>query len=116
MAQRRFLVKLAMAYMALVFLPIVGAAQPLLPHTLHIDTEKGMGISVSYPDDWSVAQPTMNTRVILNVPADLQETVAPTVRVQIGYLARPDHVDAVSQLAEYANESRRPSTFLKIGG
>src|SRR5437899_8994214 len=95
MAQRRFLVKLAIAYMALVFLPLVGAAQPLLPHTLHIDTEKGMGISVSYPDDWSVAQPTMNTWVIRNVPADQQETVAATVQVQIGSFERTDYADAV---------------------
>src|SRR5206468_12529272 len=99
-------------------------AQALLSHTLHIDAEKGIslsypaekGISISYPDRWSVAQPTGNSWVILNVPADQQDTVTPTVRILIGYLERIDHADAVSQLAEYANESLTPSTFLAIGG
>jgi len=102
------------AYLALAFLPIVCAAQPLKAHTLRIDTDKS--ISVSYPDLWSVAQPTMNSWVILNVPEDQQNTATPTVRVVIGYLPRIDHADAVSQLAEYAHESNLPSTFLAIGG
>ena len=42
--------------LALLLLPIAGAAQALLPHTLHIDADKG--ISISYPDGWSTAQPT----------------------------------------------------------
>jgi hypothetical protein len=115
MSKRRPVIRIAIACMALVFLPIVGVAGPLLPQTLHIDTEHE-GISVRYPADWSVAQPTMNTGVISNAPADQQETAAPSVRIQIGYLERTDHADAVSQLAEYANESRTPSTFLTIGG
>jgi len=115
MSHSRLLVTLAIASMALVCLPIMGAAQPLLSHTLHIATAQ-QGISVGYPDGWSVAQPTSNTWVLLNVPADQQETVTPTVRVQIGYGERPDHADAVSQLTEFANESGRPSTFLAIGG
>jgi hypothetical protein len=115
MSKGRLLIKLAMPYMALVVLPSVAAASSPLLHTLHIDTEN-QGISVSYPDDWSVAQPTVNTQVILNVPADQQESAAPTVRVVIGYLERVDHADAVSQLAEYARESPTPSVFLAIGG
>jgi hypothetical protein len=102
------------AYLALAFLPIVCAAQPLKAHTLRIDTDKS--ISVSYPDLWSVAQPTMNSWVILNVPEDQQNSATPTVRVVIGYLPRIDHADAVSQLAEYAKESRVNSVFLAIGG
>jgi hypothetical protein len=90
------------------------SAQALLPHRLRIDSEKE--ISVSYPEGWSVAQPAENSWVILNVPADQQDTATPTVRVLIGYLERTDHADAVSQLAEYANESHTPSTFLAIGG
>src|SRR2546422_11487362 len=84
------------------------------PHTLSMDAEKG--ISVGYPEGWSTAQPTMTSWVVLNVPADQQDTATPTVRVVIGYLDRPDHADAVSQLAEYANESRKLTTFLTIGG
>jgi hypothetical protein len=34
----------------------------------------------------------------------------------IGYLERRDHAEAVSELAEYAQESRIPPTFLAIGG
>ena len=80
-----FLGAIATACVTLAFLPIESAAQrlmPYTPHTLSIDAEKG--IFVNYPKGWSVAQPTMNTWVILNVPADQQESVAPTVRVQIG--------------------------------
>jgi hypothetical protein len=50
------------------------------------------------------------------VPPDQQDTQVPTVRLSIGYLERPDHGDALSQLAEYANESGVSSTFLVIGG
>src|SRR6266446_387014 len=74
------------------------------------------GITMRFPEGWSAAQPTLNSWVILNVPADQQDTATPTVRVLIGYLDRPDHADAVSQLAEYANESRKLTTFLTIGG
>jgi hypothetical protein len=95
-------------------LSIESSAQTVLPHTASIDDKKG--ISVSYPDGWSVAQPTLNSWVILNVPADQQDTTPPTVRVTIGYLERLDHGDAVSQLAEYANESSVSPAFLTIGG
>jgi hypothetical protein len=74
------------------------------------------GITVRYPENWSVGQPTLNSWVILNVAADQQDTAKPTVRVAIGYLERVDHADAVNQLAEYAHESHNPSTFLTIGG
>src|SRR2546428_9275748 len=74
------------------------------------------GITMRFPEGWSAAQPTLNSWVILNVPADQQDTATPTVRVVIGYLQRIDHDDAVSQLAEYANESGTPPTFLVIGG
>ncbi len=74
------------------------------------------GITLHVPEGWSVAQPTLNSRVILNVPMGQQDTATPTVRVVITYLERIDHADAVSKLAEYANESSQPSTFLAIGG
>ncbi len=102
------------AALLLGFLSIETSAQTVLPHTASIYDKKG--ISVSYPDGWSLAQPSLNSWVILNVPADQQDTITPTVRVTIGYLERPDHGDAVSQLAEYANESSVSSTFLTIGG
>src|SRR5712692_189207 len=85
--------RIAPAVIVLVLLPIVCAAQPLLPRTLDL----GNGISVSYPAGWSVAQPALNSWVILNVPADLQDIATPTVRVVIGYLERVDHAEAVSQ-------------------
>jgi len=95
-------------------LSIESMAQTVLPHTTSIYDKKG--ISVSYPDGWSLAQPALNSWVILNVPADQQDTATPTVRVTIGYLERKDHADALSQLAEYAKESSVSSTFLAIGG
>jgi hypothetical protein len=74
------------------------------------------GITVRYPEGWSVGQPTLNSWVILNVPASRQHTAKPTVRVVIGYLQRIDHADALNQLAQYVNESSQPATFLTIGG
>jgi hypothetical protein len=74
------------------------------------------GISIRFPENWSTAQPTQNSWVIINVPVEQQDTTTPSVRMMIGYLERSSHADAVSQLAEYANESRKPSTFLAIGG
>jgi len=94
------------------FLSIEGTAQQLLPNTLLLDE----GISVRYPDGWSVGQPAMHSWVLLNVPADQQQTVEPTVQVAIGYLVRTDADDALSQLTEYENESATPPTLLTIGG
>jgi len=89
------------------------APSALLPNTASIyDTS----VSISYPAGWSVTQAMANTWAIVNVPAGQRETVTPSVQMLIGYLERTDHADAVSQLAEYANESRVPSTFLAIGG
>jgi hypothetical protein len=85
-----------------------------LTHTLVIDADRGL--AVSYPEAWSAAQPTMNSWVILNVPSDQLAAATPTVRIVIGYLERTDHADAVSQLAEYANESRARARFLAIAG
>jgi hypothetical protein len=97
---------------------LVGQGQPTqastpLTQTLSI---REKGITVRFPQGWSVGQPTVNSWVILNVPAEKQDTAKPTVRLVIGYLERIDHADAVSQLAEYANESSQRSTFLAIGG
>jgi len=92
----------------------VGQSQPQpLTKSLIIPAK---GITVRFPENWSAAQPTQNSWVILNVPNDQQDTAKPTVRVAIGYLERVDHADAVSQLIEYANESSEPATFLTIGG
>jgi hypothetical protein len=97
---------------------LVGQAQPTQPskpltETLSI---REKGITLRFPQGWSVGHPTANSWVILNVPADKQDTAKPTVRVVIGYLERINHADAVSQLAEYASESTQRSTFLTIGG
>lgn len=95
-------------------LPIEGWAQAALPYSATLYDKKG--ISISYPDGWSLAQPSLDSWVVLNVPPDQQDTQVPTVRLSIGYLERPDHGDALSQLAEYANESSVSPTFLVIGG
>jgi hypothetical protein len=97
---------------------LIGQGQPaqaskMLTKTVSIGAK---GITLRFPENWSVGQPTLNSWVILNVPAGQQKTTKPTVRVVIGYLERTDHADAVSQLAEYAKESSQPSTFLAIGG
>jgi hypothetical protein len=76
----------------------------------------GQEVSLRYPDDWSLVQPTANTWAVLNVRADQLETVEPTVRVRISYLDRNDHTGSVSDLAEIANEYAAPSRFLAIGG
>src|SRR5438045_9124029 len=99
--RRLFEFRIAMTvFSALLLSPVMGAAQPLLPHTLHIDADKG--ISISYPDRWSVAQPTANTCAILNVPADQHAAVEPAVRVQIGYGRRNEQADAGTPLARLA--------------
>jgi hypothetical protein len=97
---------------------LIGQAQPsqaskVVTKTLNVGAK---GITVKYPEGWSTGQPTLSSWVILNVPASQQNIAKPTVRVLIGYLERPDHADAVKQLAEYANEFSQPSTFLAIGG
>ena len=97
---------------------LIGQGQPsqaskMLTKTVNIGAK---GITLRFPENWSVGQPTLNSWVILNVPASQLKTTKPTVRVVIGYLDRTDHADAVSQLAEYAKESSQPSTFLAIGG
>jgi hypothetical protein len=89
--------------------PHLGA----VPHTLSLAAEE---LSIRLPDDWSLVHPTANSWVVLNVPADQLETGAPTVRVQIGYLARSDHAAAVGELAEITGEYATPSRFLAIGG
>ena len=89
--------------------PRLGA----LPHTLSLPAEE---VSIQYPDEWSLAHPTANTWVVLNVPADQLDRVGPTVRVHIGYLERSDHAGAVRELAEIANEYATQSRFLTIGG
>ena len=97
---------------------LIGQGQPVQPSKMLTKTVSigAKGITLRFPENWSVGQPTLNSWVILNVPAGHQETTKPTVRVVIGYLERTDHADAVSQLAEYAKESSQPPTFLAIGG
>jgi hypothetical protein len=84
-----------------------------LAHTLSLPAQE---LSIRYPDDWSLVHPTANTWVLLNVRADQLETVEPTVRVQVGYLARSDHSAAVRELAGIAGEYATRSRFLAIGG
>ena len=78
---------------------LIGQGQPaqvskMLTKTVSIGTK---GITLRFPENWSVGQPTLNSWVILNVPAGQQKTTKPTVRLVIGYLERTDHADAVSQ-------------------
>ncbi|HXH28601.1 MAG TPA: hypothetical protein VNL37_06110 [Candidatus Polarisedimenticolia bacterium] len=102
------------AAFATLLIPTFLAAAQALTHTVRLDSARE--ISVSYPDGWSIARPTPQSWVILDVPADEQETATPTVRILVGYGIRTDHPGAVRELLEYARESSAPSTFLAIGG
>ena len=66
---------------------LIGQVQPaqaskVLTKTVSIGAK---GITLRYPEGWSVGQPTLNSWVILNVPAGQQETTKPTVRSVIGF-------------------------------
>jgi hypothetical protein len=117
----RIIISLAFCLFAIVLSLFAAGVLPSPPQPPSKPLTKSLSIAakditVRFPEDWSAAQPTLNSWVILNVPTDQQDTATPTVRVAIGYLERIDHADAVSQLVEYANESPQPSTFLTIGG
>jgi hypothetical protein len=76
-----------MVALALGLLSVETSAQTTaLPHTARLDAETG--ISVSYPEGWSIGQPTKNSWVLLNVPTEKQENTEPTVRISIGYIER----------------------------
>jgi len=92
----------------------VAQGSPALTQTLYIDAE---GITVSYPEGWSVAPKRFtNTHELINVPADQQDTVEATARIKIRIQTRTDHAEAVHELQEIATEVDSPSTFLAIGG
>jgi uncharacterized repeat protein (TIGR01451 family) len=100
---------------AFLALPSQGTAQgtPLV-HTLTIDA---LGMSVSYPDGWSVPpQRLVNMHELINVPANQQDTLEATARVKITTETRTDHAGAVRRLQEIAAEASSSSTFLSIGG
>src|SRR5260370_7273009 len=80
-------------------LSIESMAQTVLPHTTSIYDKKG--ISVSYPDGWSLAQPALNSWVILNVPADQQDTATPPVRPTIDSSSRKHHSHAPTPLPHH---------------
>ena len=109
-----FLGAIAASLISLGSFSVVSEAQTTMPHMAKLQADKG--VTVGYPDGWSLGQPSQNSWTIVNVPADKQQTTEPTVRVAIGYLDRPNHAEAVSQLLEYAKESRVNAKFLSIGG
>src|SRR6266403_275698 len=81
---------------------LIGQNQPAQANTALTNafSISAKSITFRYPDGWSVGQPTLNSWVILNVPANQQDSAKPTVRVAISYLERTNHADAVNQLTE----------------
>jgi Abnormal spindle-like microcephaly-assoc'd, ASPM-SPD-2-Hydin/CARDB len=100
---------------ALLGLARAGAAQtPSLPNVLNIQP---FGISIRYPDGWSVAPKRYdNLDELINVPADQQGIAAETARLKIRVQSRTDHNEALQELQDIVNEVSSPSTFLAIGG
>jgi hypothetical protein len=97
-------------------LPFWSEAQgvPPLTRTFSINN---LGITMSYPDSWSVApRRFINTYELINVPAAQQHALMATARVKIRVQTRTDHAEAVHELQEIAAEVNSPSTFLAIGG
>jgi len=103
------------ACLALATLPSQSPAQGVaLPNRHDIPT---LGISLRYPDGWSVApRRYANMEELIDVPADRQNTVEETARLKIRTQSRTDHNEAISELREIAAEVSSPSTFLAIGG
>jgi uncharacterized repeat protein (TIGR01451 family) len=121
---KRFLVAVLLAgtgiclfCLALITGPSRSEAQkpPVLTQTLSIDVE-GMGITVSYPEGWSVSpKQFINMKELINVAADQQNTLQATASIKIRSQTRTDHAEALHELKEIAAEVDSPSTFLNIG-
>ena len=105
----------AAACLALATLPSRSPAQEVaLPNRYDIPN---LGVSIRYPDDWSIAPKRYaNMEALINVPADQQNTIGETARIRIRTQSRTDHNEAISELREVAAEVSTPSTFLTIGG
>ena len=98
------------------FGPVGAQSLAPLTQTLSIDSDS-MGITISYPDDWSVAPKRFTNMVeLINVPADQQNVSPITAGVKVRTQSRTDHTEAVGELKEIAAEVSSPSTFLSIGG
>ena len=121
---KRFLVAVLVAgtgiclfCLALITGPSKSEAQkpPVLTQTLSFEVG-GMGITVSYPEGWSVS-PTqfINMKELINVAANQQNTLQPTASIRIRSQTRTDHAEAVHELKEIAAEVDSPSRFLNIG-
>jgi uncharacterized repeat protein (TIGR01451 family) len=103
--------------LALITGPSRSEAQehPVLTQTLSIKVES-MGITVSYPEGWSVSpKQFINMKELINVAANQQNTLPATASIKIRSQTRTDHAEAVHELKEIAAEVNSPSTFLNIG-
>lgn len=102
------------ALASLLLLSSPGLAQQVLPNKLDI---KAGGITIRYPADWSSPPKRFaNMDELINVPADKQDAVEATARIQITAVTRTDHAEAARELREIASENTSPSTFVRIGG
>jgi hypothetical protein len=94
--------------------PSLVDAASRLPNTLTIDS---LGLTLHYPDGWSVApQQLANMWQLVNVPADQQDVRVATAWVNIGATPRVDHTESLRELRSVADQVSAPSAFLAIGG
>jgi hypothetical protein len=89
------------------------AQQPL---TNRLDIKAG-GLTIRYPADWSNPPKRFaNMDELVNVPAEKQDSVEVTARIQITVVPRTDHAEAIRELREIASENTTRPTFARIGG
>jgi uncharacterized repeat protein (TIGR01451 family) len=80
------------------------------------------GITLTYPDDWSIAPPPYaNVQELINVPAGAQATLSAadakaSAHILVSTELRLSHAEAVSRLKELVSDSTAAPTFLAICG
>jgi HYDIN/CFA65/VesB family protein len=99
---------------SVMWLSSAGLAQPSLPNKLNV---RDGAITIRYPAGWSSPPRRFaNMDEIINIPADKQDTLEPTVRIKITVVTRTDHADAARQLREIASENTSRAASMRIGG
>jgi hypothetical protein len=103
------------AFMVLLYGRRDAGAQISFKNAVQID-----GLSVGYPDGWSVVR-TGNLTTVVNAPPDQAAsldaaTYTRTARIEITVEPRPDDDDAVTRLGQIAAETNDPASIMTIGG
>ena len=103
--------------LALITGPAKSEAQVLPSLTQNLSIQAGgMGITLSYPEGWSLAPRRLtNMSELINVAANQQNTLKATASIKIRSQTRTNHAEALHELNEIAAEVNSPSTFLNIG-